>query len=685
MFNSMRIGPKIVLSLVPPVVGLVVLAIVLVSGRYQQMDELGKIRGLTEVAGYIGATVHELQKERGASAGFIGSGGAQFGPQLAQQRDLSDGRITALRGVLSQFDLSQYDASLARDISKFTGLLDQVPNTRGKVDAQQLKLGEVVGFYTSIISSMLSTVNVMGSLSQDPEVLRVIAAYNNFMQAKERAGLERATGAAGFGMGKFEPGLYRRFLELITLQNAYLSVFKEFAPADIAQFYDQTMANPAVGEVEQLRNIALDYPTSGTTNDIRGDDWFAKITLKINLYKAIEDHIAEELNILAESKLITAETYFFATLAGLVVVIVLACALVLAVGRSITGPIAQMTASMSELAAGNIKDSISGKDRGDEVGDMARAVEIFRQNLEQNREMSRQRDIDQSRRVAQTEQIESLARAFQGNVDALLGDIGKSTDGLRSTSSGMTKAINSSRERTGLVASSALEASENVSAVSSATEQLANSILEISRQISAAADTAAEAAEEARNSNVIAEALQNGAAKIGEVIGLIRDIAEQTNLLALNATIEAARAGEAGKGFAVVANEVKNLATQTSRATDEITDQMSNLQSATQQAVLAFERIGERIGVIDTTSASLSAAVNQQQAATSEIAGNIERASNGTSEVSGNIEEIRVSTDQAGQAAGDVLTACENVTAVALDLRREVEGFLNSVHEAQAG
>ncbi|MCC9621202.1 methyl-accepting chemotaxis protein [Thalassospira sp. MA62] len=685
MFANIRIGKKLALSLVPPLLGLVILSGFIISERFVQMNELGKITGLTQLAGQIGATVHELQKERGASAGFIGSKGSQFGPQLAEQRQLSDARIADLQAELSQFDLSAYDDKLSQNIMAFRTLLDAVPATRSKVDGLEIELGGAVKFYTSIISGMLSTVNVMANLSRDTEILQMIASYNNFMQAKERAGLERATGAAGFGMGKFEAGLYRRFVELITLQNAYLSVFSEFASEELSEFYAQTMQDPAVAAVDELRAIALEFPITGTTNGIAGPDWFATITGKINLYKAVEDHIAAQLGILSAQKLVTAQTYFYATLAALIGIVILACVLVVAVGRDIVNPIRGMIDTMHKLTAGDLSSAVFGAKRRDEVGDMARAVEYFRDNLVQNQELTRQREREQAERYKRTEKVSHLAEAFQGTVDHLLGDIGRSTQGLRATSSTMTDAIAQTRERASMVANDAKSASENVAAVSSATEQLANSILEISRQISSASDSATAAADEARDAEDVASALQTGAAKIGEVIGLIRDIAEQTNLLALNATIEAARAGEAGKGFAVVANEVKNLATQTSRATDEISGQMGNLQDATERAVEAFTRIGEKIGHIDTTSSSLSAAVNEQEAATAEIASNIDRASQGTSEVSNNVEDIRTATDQAGAAADSVLGACDDVTGVATSLRQEVEAFLNSVRQAQSG
>ncbi|MBP3125480.1 nitrate- and nitrite sensing domain-containing protein [Thalassospira sp. ER-Se-21-Dark] len=685
MFSNIRIGKKLAISLIPTLVALIVLSAISITGRYQQMDELGNIRGLTELAGQIGTTVHELQKERGASAGFIGSGGASFAEQLSRQRDLTDEKIAALKGALSDFDIDQYDEKLAVRVTTFTRLIDQIPQMRAKVDNLALGVPDAVGFYTSIVTDMLATVNLVAQLSNDPEILRIIAAYNNFMQAKERAGLERATGAVGFGQGEFAPDLYLRFASLVTLQDAYLSVFAEFANPELLTFYINTMNDPAVGEVADLRQVAFDYPKTGTTNDIAGDAWFATISKKINLYKAVEDHIAGYLLSRAEGKLTTARTVFFATLAGVILVVVLASALVIAVGRSVTNPIKDMTGCMSRLADGHLDEVITGQDRGDEVGDMARSVEVFRENLVENREMVRQREADQAARDAHASKIENLTNAFRTRVDSLLGAVGKATEELRNTSADMDSAVTQTRDRAVHVASNAEEASGNVSAVSAATEELANSILEISRQIEAASGAASDAASDARDADRIAEALKDGANRIGEVIGLIGDIADQTNLLALNATIEAARAGDAGKGFAVVANEVKNLASQTSKATDEITGHINTLQTATDQAIDAFKRIGSRIEELDTTSASLSAAVNEQQAATSEIASNVERAATGTNEVSRNISDVSTATEQADQAVRNLMNACESVTRVSVDLRTEIEGFLTSVQDERQG
>ncbi len=677
--HNIRIGSKMALSLVPLVIGLVVLSLVIVSGRYQQMTELGKIRGLTEVAGSIGATVHELQKERGASAGFIGSRGTQFGSQLVAQRKLSDQKITALGDEISKIDYSLYDPKLKTDIAAFSSLLAQISELRTNVDGIKIVLGETVGYYSNVISRMLSVVNLMGGLSEDADILRVIASYNNFMQAKERAGLERATGAGGFGMGKFDPPLYRRFVELITMQTTYLAVFSEFSNPETRHFYTKTVTTSAIRAVDAMREVAFDFPVSGTTGDIRAEDWFATITTKINQFKTVEDYIAAELVHQADSKYNNASLVFYATLGGLIVIVLIASAFVLVVTRSITIPINGLTLSMTHLADGNADLEIVGMDRGDEMGEMSCAVEVFRANLVQNREMSAQREADRVAREAHANRIEQLASDFRGNVDGLLSAVGDATDNLRNTSTEMTNIVGSTRQQAASVASSAEEASGNVAAVSAATEELANSILEISRQIASASTITSDAAQEARNADGIAENLKDGATRIGEVIGLIGDIAKQTNLLALNATIEAARAGEAGKGFAVVANEVKNLATQTSRATNEITDQISGLQNATEQAVTILNRIGKRIEDIDETSSSLSAAVTEQQAATSEIASNVERASVGTSEVSQNIAGVSDATDRTGQAADKVMVACESVTDVAANLRREVEEFLASV------
>ncbi len=292
---------------------------------------------------------------------------------------------------------------------------------------------------------------------------------------------------------------------------------------------------------------------------------------------------------------------------------------------------------------------------------MASAMEVFREKLHENREMAAAREQDQLKREARACEIESITRDFSENVERLLSSVSAATGELQKTSADMEDVASSTREQATSVAASAEEASSNVKAVSAATEELANSIVEITRQIESASNQASEAAEDARNTDTIAAELHEGAARIGEVISLIRDIAEQTNLLALNAKIEAARAGDAGKGFAVVANEVKNLATQTSRATEDISEHVTVLQTATGQAINALSRFSERIANIDHTSSTLLVSVGEQQSATAEIARNVEQASTGTRDVSENIAGVSHATEQTGEAAGEVFRACQSV------------------------
>lgn len=275
-----------------------------------------------------------------------------------------------------------------------------------------------------------------------------------------------------------------------------------------------------------------------------------------------------------------------------------------------------------------------------------------------------------------------LAATFERNVGRIVGEVADAARDMHQTSS----AISSSAERTARQAASAAaasaQASQNVETVASATEELTASIGEIGSQVTRSSQIASKAAEEARKTNTVVESLASGTQKIGEVVTLIQTIASQTNLLALNATIEAARAGEHGRGFAVVASEVKALATQTAKATEDISLQIGDIQSATAEAVTAIQTIGETISEINRISNAISAAVEQQNAATREIAGNIQQAASGSREVDQNIAGVNTASQEAGQAVTQLLHAAGGLSSQSERLKAEVEGFLASIRAA---
>ncbi|MCV0426334.1 MAG: methyl-accepting chemotaxis protein, partial [Roseibium sp.] len=310
------------------------------------------------------------------------------------------------------------------------------------------------------------------------------------------------------------------------------------------------------------------------------------------------------------------------------------------IGMGISKPIKSITVSMKSLAEGDKSIKIPDQSRKDEIGAMASAVQVFKENMVKADELSEREAEELKSREARSHHIENLTQEFDAEVSELLKAVASASTEMESTANSMSDIASDTNDRATTVATAAETASSNVQTVASATEELSSSIHEISRQVSQSAEIAGRAVEQATSTDKQVQGLAVAAQKIGDVVKLISDIAEQTNLLALNATIEAARAGEAGKGFAVVAAEVKELASQTGKATEEIGQQIASIQSETDGAVSEIQNIGATIAEINEIASGIASAVEEQTAATQEIAASVEQAAMGTGQVTTNIMEV---------------------------------------------
>jgi methyl-accepting chemotaxis protein len=359
------------------------------------------------------------------------------------------------------------------------------------------------------------------------------------------------------------------------------------------------------------------------------------------------------------------------------------CALSVLLGRAISQPISAMTSALTKLASGDFNVVLPGLHRHDEIGEMAGAARIFKDNMiETERLRAEQLADQQAQSLQRRDERLRLASGFQDAVGSIVDKLSSEATELEAAASTLTRTAEATLELSGVVSEASNEASGNIRSVAAAIEQMTSSVGEIGRQVLESSSIAQSAVEHAKTTDARITALSQAAGRIGDVVKLITGIAEQTNLLALNATIEAARAGDAGRGFAVVAQEVKALAAQTAKATEEIDVQISGMQSATRESVEAIKQIGTVILRISEVSGMIAAAVEEQSAATREIARNVQMASGGAAQVGGAIADVHQGAADTGSASGQVLSSAQSLSGQASQLKLEVDNFLASIRAA---